>query len=111
MVDMYKSIVHSCDTYYYMLANDMGIDNIAAFMGQLGLGSRTGIDIDGESKGVLPSQEWKKQAFQEARTAEMVCRRNHFHRHRPGLQRLYADPAGAGNRDLANNGVVFRRTW
>jgi len=65
MVDMYKSIVHSCDTYYYILANDMGIDNISAFMGQLGLGSRTGIDIDGESEGVLPSQEWKKKRFKK----------------------------------------------
>jgi len=63
LVDMYKSIVHSCDTYYYMLANDMGIDNIARFMGSLGLGSRTGIDIEGESEGVLPSQEWKKRRF------------------------------------------------
>jgi len=65
MVDMYKSIVHSCDTYYYILANDMGIDNISAFMGQLGLGSRTGIDIDGESEGVLPSQEWKRKRFKK----------------------------------------------
>ncbi len=63
MVDMYKSIVQSCDTYYYMLANEMGIDNIARFMGPLGLGSRTGIDIDGESEGVLPSPEWKKRRF------------------------------------------------
>jgi penicillin-binding protein 2 len=62
-VDMYKSIVHSCDTYYYMLANDMGIDNISRFMGSLGLGSRTGIDIEGESEGVLPSQAWKKRRF------------------------------------------------
>ncbi len=65
VVDMYKSIVHSCDTYYYMLANDMGIDNISSFMGSLGLGSRTGIDIDGESEGVLPSQEWKKKRFKK----------------------------------------------
>ena len=54
MVDMYRSIVHSCDTYYYILANDMGIDNIAKFMGQLGFGQRTGIDLgkddSGESK-------------------------------------------------------------
>ncbi len=68
-VDMYKSIVHSCDTYYYMLANDMGIDNIARFMGQLGLGQRTGVDLgrddSGESKGVLPSQEWKRQRFKK----------------------------------------------
>jgi penicillin-binding protein 2 len=62
-VDMYKSIVHSCDTYYYMLANDMGIDNIARFMGSIGLGQRTGIDIEGESEGILPSQEWKKRRF------------------------------------------------
>jgi penicillin-binding protein 2 len=62
-VDMYKSIVHSCDTYYYMLANDMGIDNISRFMGSLGLGSRTGIDIEGESEGILPSQAWKKRRF------------------------------------------------
>ncbi len=62
-VDMYKSIVHSCDTYYYMLANDMGIDNISRFMGSLGLGSRTGVDIEGESEGVLPSQAWKKRRF------------------------------------------------
>ncbi len=64
-VDMYKSIVHSCDTYYYVLANDMGIDNIAGFMRQLGLGSHTGIDIQGESEGVLPSQEWKKKRFRK----------------------------------------------
>ncbi len=63
LVDMYKSIVQSCDTYYYLLANDLGIDNISRFMGQLGLGSRTGIDIDGESEGVLPSQAWKKRRF------------------------------------------------
>ena len=65
-VDMYKSIVDSCDTYYYMLANDLGIDNIAAFMHQMGFGSRTGIDIDGESEGVLPSQEWKRKRFKRA---------------------------------------------
>ncbi|WP_301101317.1 penicillin-binding protein 2 [Propionivibrio sp.] len=63
LVDMYKSIVASCDTYYYMLANDLGIDNIARFMGSLGLGQKTEIDIEGESEGVLPSPEWKKRRF------------------------------------------------
>ena len=62
-VDMYKSIVHSCDTYYYMLANDMGIEAIARFMKPIGFGSRTGVDIDGESEGVLPSPEWKRRRF------------------------------------------------
>ncbi len=64
-VDMYKSIVASCDTYYYMLANDLGIDAISDFMGQFGFGQLTGVDIDGESKGVLPSQDWKRQHFKK----------------------------------------------
>jgi penicillin-binding protein 2 len=64
-VDMYKSIVVSCDTYYYILANDMGIDAISQFMGRLGFGSRTGIDLTGESAGILPSQEWKLQRFKQ----------------------------------------------
>ncbi len=63
MVDMYKSIVESCDTYYYVLANEMGIDAIARFMGTLGFGSRTGIDIIGEATGVVPSPEWKMRRF------------------------------------------------
>ncbi|WP_341676615.1 penicillin-binding protein 2 [Niveibacterium sp. SC-1] len=67
-VDMVKSIVVSCDTYYYQLANDMGIDLIASFMGELGFGARTGIDINGESTGVLPSPAWKKRRF---KTREM----------------------------------------
>ncbi len=65
IVDMYQSIVQSCDTYYYILAGDMGIDNISRFMGRLGLGQRTGIDIDGESEGVLPSQAWKRKRFRK----------------------------------------------
>ena len=63
VVDLYKSIVVSSDTYYYMLANDMGIDAIAGFMKQLGLGSPTGIDLQGEAAGVLPSPEWKQARF------------------------------------------------
>ncbi len=64
-VDMYKSIVVSCDTYYYMLANDLGIDAIARFMATFGFGSRTGIDLTGESEGILPSQEWKQKRFKQ----------------------------------------------
>lgn len=65
MVDMHKSIVVSCNTYYYVLANDMGIDNIARFMGELGLGRRTEIDIPGEATGILPSPEWKQRRFKK----------------------------------------------
>ncbi|HEY7674440.1 MAG TPA: penicillin-binding protein 2 [Burkholderiales bacterium] len=64
-VDMHKSLVVSCDTYYYMLANDLGIDNIASFIGQFGFGARTGIDVEGEFVGVLPSPEWKARRFKK----------------------------------------------
>jgi penicillin-binding protein 2 len=63
VVDTYKSIVVSCNTYYYILANDLGIDTIANFIGQFGLGSRTGIDIPDEKEGSLPSTAWKKKQF------------------------------------------------
>jgi penicillin-binding protein 2 len=62
-VDMYKSIVQSCDTYYYMLANDMGVDLIHEQLSHFGFGEITGIDIQGESRGLLPSTEWKRKAY------------------------------------------------
>ena len=62
-VDLYKSIVVSSDTFYYQLANDMGIDAIAGFMGKFGFGSKSGIDLEGEATGVLPSPEWKQKRF------------------------------------------------
>ena len=65
MVDMHKSIVHSCDTYYYILANDMGIDNIAKYLGPMGFGGITGIDIEGEMPGILPSTAWKAKRFKK----------------------------------------------
>jgi penicillin-binding protein 2 len=65
VVDLYKSIVESCDTYYYHLANDMGIDAIARFLGPFGFGSKSGIDLAGEFAGVLPSPEWKVKRFKQ----------------------------------------------
>ncbi len=108
LVDMYKSIVVSCDTYYYNLGNDLGIDNISRFIGQFGLGSQTGIDVQGESTGVLPSQEWKMKRFR-----------------RPDQQKWYAGETisvaiGQGYNaytplqlalaisTLANNGVMYK---
>jgi penicillin-binding protein 2 len=69
-IDMYRSIVVSCDTYYYQLGNEMGIDAISGFMKQFGFGSPTGIDLDHEKSGVLPSQEWKRERFKRNRAAQ-----------------------------------------
>ena len=62
-VDMYRSIVKSSNVYYYSLANDLGVDAIHDFMKPLGFGQLTGIDIQGEVRGVLPSQEWKRKTY------------------------------------------------
>lgn len=104
IVDMYKSIVVSCDTYYYQLANDLGIDTISKFMGYLGFGSRTGIDIAGESSGVLPSREWKMRRFrQKWYSGETIS---------IGIGQGYNSytplQLAAATATLANNGVMFR---
>ncbi len=107
-VDLYRSIVVSSDTYYYMVANDMGIDAIAGFMRHFGFGAKTGIDLEGEAVGVLPSPEWKMKRFR-----------------RPEQQKWYAGETisiGIGQgynaytpaqlalavATLANNGAMFR---
>ncbi len=64
-VDMYKSIVESCDTYYYVLANELGVDTIHEQMQRFGFGELTGIDIWGEVRGLLPSTEWKRKAYKK----------------------------------------------
>lgn len=64
-VDLHRAVVVSCDTYFYGLAQDMGIDAIHQFISQFGLGRKTGIDIEGEAGGLLPSQEWKQRRFKQ----------------------------------------------
>jgi penicillin-binding protein 2 len=108
MVDMYKSIVHSCDTYYYMLANDMGIDNISSFMGSLGLGSRTGIDIDGESEGVLPSQEWKRKRFKKPEQQKWYAGETISIGIGQGYNAYTPIQLAQATAIIANKGVVFR---
>ena len=111
-VDMYKSIVHSCDTYYYMLANDMGIDNIAKFMGSLGLGQRTGVDLgkddSGESKGVLPSQEWKKQRFKKPEQQKWYAGETISIGIGQGYNAYTPIQLAQATAVVANNGVMFR---
>ena len=62
-VDMHRSIVLSSNVYYYSLANDLGVDAMHEFMKPLGFGQITGIDIQGEVRGVLPSTEWKRNYY------------------------------------------------
>ena len=58
-VNLEKAIVQSCDVYFYMLANNLGISELSSFLGNFSFGQKTGIDMPFESKGVLPSPNWK----------------------------------------------------
>jgi penicillin-binding protein 2 len=64
-VDLKKSIVVSSDTYYYGAAYEMGVDRIHNFMKPWGFGQLTGIDLTGESAGILPSSEWKMRRYKQ----------------------------------------------
>jgi penicillin-binding protein 2 len=107
-VNLYKAIVQSCDTYFYGLAADTDIDQLHGFVSQFGFGRPTGLDIEGEKPGLLPSREWKRKRFR-----------------RPEEQRWYqGDSVSVGigqgynlatpmqlafaTSVLANNGVVYR---
>ncbi|MDP9875841.1 penicillin-binding protein 2 [Variovorax boronicumulans] len=65
-VDMHRAIQFSSNTYFYSLAAEMGVDLIHDFMAPLGFGQFTGIDLQGESRGVLPSRAWKRAAYRRA---------------------------------------------
>ena len=64
-VDMKKSVVISCDTYYYGLAHELGIDRMHEFLSKFGFGQKTGIDVRDEIPGNLPSREWKQRRFKQ----------------------------------------------
>jgi len=61
-VDLHDAIVQSCDVYFYTLANNLGIEKLHEFLTRYGLGRETGIDLDGEPSGLVPSKEWKRNA-------------------------------------------------
>ena len=69
-VTLPKAIYQSCDTYFYTLAERLGIARIAKYATMFGLGQKTGIDLPQEVSGVMPSEEWKIKNYQ----AEVVCR-------------------------------------
>ena len=69
-MNLVEAIAKSCDVYFYGLADQIGVDHIAAFMAPFGFGSATGIDISGELRGLLPDRNWKAAHF--ARPADKM---------------------------------------
>jgi len=106
-VDMRKSIIVSCNTYYYELGHDLGIGAIHDFMQPFGFGQKTGIDLENEKSGVLPSAEWKRGRFKGAAGKWVggdtisVSNGSGYNAYTP-LQIAHAVA------NLANNGVVMK---
>ncbi|MBA5865333.1 MAG: penicillin-binding protein 2 [Nitrospira sp. CR1.3] len=64
-VDLRQALIHSCDVYFYTIGQRMGIDTIASFGRQFGLGEETGVELPSERVGILPSTAWKQKAKNE----------------------------------------------
>jgi len=64
-VDMHRAIAVSCDVYFYGVSAEMGIQKMHDFLTSVGLGQKTGIDIAGERPGLVPSPDWKRNAFKK----------------------------------------------
>ncbi|HAT32061.1 MAG TPA: penicillin-binding protein 2 [Janthinobacterium sp.] len=108
MVNMHKSIVVSCNTYYYYLGRDMGIDSIHDFMKPFGFGQVTGIDLDNEKTGVLPSQAWKRARFKTAQQQKWVGGDTISVSNGSGFNSYTPLQIANAVSILANNGVVMK---
>lgn len=65
-VGLHRAVVESCDVYFYQLAHELGIDRMHAFLHAAGFGRVTGIDLNGELAGLVPSREWKRETMNQA---------------------------------------------
>ena len=62
-VDIHDALAQSCDVFFYEISGDIGIDRMHDYLTRFGLGSTTGVDVAGERPGLVPSTEWKRNAF------------------------------------------------
>ncbi|MCO4857897.1 penicillin-binding protein 2 [Herbaspirillum sp. WGmk3] len=108
VVDMYRSIAISCDTYYYMLANDMGVNAIHDFMKPFGFGQITGIDLEHEKRGILPSTEWKRTAFRKPEQKRWIAGDTVSLGIGQGYNSFTPLQLAQATSILANNGVVMK---
>ena len=65
VVDIRRAITISCDTFFYGLAMELGIEKLTTFVRHFGFGQKTGIDISGEVDGLLPTPEWKMRRYKQ----------------------------------------------
>ena len=108
MVNLYKSIVHSCDTYYYILASELGVDAIHDFMKLFGFGQLTGIDLEHEKIGILPSTAWKQAAYKKPEQKKWYAGETISLGIGQGYNSFTPLQLAHATATLANNGVVMK---
>ncbi|HUG49342.1 MAG TPA: penicillin-binding protein 2 [Candidatus Limnocylindria bacterium] len=64
-LDIYDGFGHSSDTFFYQMAGSLGIDRLAHWAREFGFGERTGIDLPAEARGIVPTDQWKRDLFNE----------------------------------------------
>ena len=64
-VDFQRALIESCDVYFYSVGMRLGVDKIAKYANSLGLGKKTGIELEHEKGGIIPSTAWKQQRYKE----------------------------------------------
>lgn len=62
-VDLQRALSESCDVYFYQVGQRLGVDRLASYATRLGLGSKTGVDMEHEKSGLVPTSDWKKRRF------------------------------------------------
>jgi penicillin-binding protein 2 len=107
-VDLHRSIVVSCDTFYYQLANDLGVDAIHDFMKQFGFGQITGIDLEHERTGLLPSTTWKRNAYKRPEQKKWYAGETISLGIGQGYNSFTPMQLAHAVANLANNGVVMK---
>ena len=107
-VDMSTAISKSSNVYFYSLANDLGVDTIHDFMKPLGFGQITGIDIQGEVRGLLPSTEWKRNYYKRPEQKKWFAGETISLGIGQGYNTFTMLQLAQATAVLANNGVKFK---
>jgi penicillin-binding protein 2 len=93
-VDIYNAIPYSCDTFFYMLGDKLGIDKIVKYATAFGYGQKTGIDLPGEQAGLMPSAQWKAKTYHNRwypdETLDVAIGQAQWKRHRCNWRALSA---------------------
>ena len=64
-VDIRRALTESCDVFFYQVGQRLGVDRLAAYAKKLGLGTRSGIELEHEKAGIVPTKDWKRKRFKE----------------------------------------------